>query len=260
MMKTTSILIFLLSFLISCSTGGNKSSTDVLVDEPLVAKEVYKSESLRVLQVSPHCYQHISFLATNDFGNVPCNGMVVVDDGEAIVFDTPTTSEVSTELLSLLKDSLMVDVKMVVPTHFHEDCLGGLQSFHDAGIPSVANIETVKLVEENELGVLPLSSFENHITIPFGKSEIQVYYPGPGHTYDNVVAFYQDDAVLFGGCLIKELGAGKGYLGDASVDLWSNSVSKIQQNFSNLRIVIPGHGTAGDSSLLNYTIEMFSGE
>lgn len=31
---------------------------------------------------------------------------------------------------------------------------------------------------------------------------------------------------MFGGCLIKELDAGKGYLGDANVADWSSTVEK----------------------------------
>jgi metallo-beta-lactamase class B len=42
-------------------------------------RQVYKSDKLIILQLAPNSYQHISYLKTNDFGNVPCNGLVVVD-------------------------------------------------------------------------------------------------------------------------------------------------------------------------------------
>ena len=45
---------------------------------------------------------------TESFGKVACNGMIVVDDDEAIVFDTPVNNEVSEELLKWLKSNFLL--------------------------------------------------------------------------------------------------------------------------------------------------------
>jgi hypothetical protein len=87
-----------------------------------------------------------------------------------------------------------------------------------------------------------------------------VCYFGEGHTKDNVVAYYAKDQVLFGGCLIKEQGATKGYLGDANLQAWSGTVSKIKQRLPNVQTVVPGHGAVGNQSLLDYTIQLFKSE
>ena len=57
--------------------------------------------------------------------------------------------------------------------------------------------------------------------------------------------------------MIKEIEATKGYLGDANVGDWSNTVLKIKKQYPNLKIVIPGHGAIGGSELLDYTIQLF---
>lgn len=62
---------------------------------------------------------------------------------------------------------------------------------------------------------------------------------------------------MFGGCLIKELDATKGFLGDANVSEWSNTVEKVKHQFPNVQIVIPGHGKIGGKDLLDYTIKLF---
>jgi metallo-beta-lactamase class B len=62
---------------------------------------------------------------------------------------------------------------------------------------------------------------------------------------------------MFGGCLIKELKAGKGYLGDANIINWSKTVEKVKKEYPNVQIVIPGHGEYGNSKLLDYTIKLF---
>ena len=63
--------------------------------------------------------------------------------------------------------------------------------------------------------------------------------------------------MLFGGCLIKELGAGKGNLEDANVAAWPQTVATLQQAYPATRVLIPGHGKAGGLELSDYTIQLF---
>ena len=60
-------------------------------------KEVYKSNDLIITQIAENSFVHTSFKQTNDFGNVPCNGLIVRNGKEAIVFDTPTNDKTSEE-------------------------------------------------------------------------------------------------------------------------------------------------------------------
>ena len=71
------------------------------------------------------------------------------------------------------------------------------------------------------------------------------------------MAYFPEDNVLFGGCLIKSVGAGKGYLGDANTIAWPGTVHKIKLKYPKTEIVIPGHGKWGGTELLDYTIELF---
>ena len=56
--------------------------------------------------------------------------MVVFDQGEAIIFDTPIDDSTSAELINWVRDSLKSEVIAIIPTHFQEDCVGGLAEFH----------------------------------------------------------------------------------------------------------------------------------
>jgi len=49
----------------------------------------HQSQTLTIQKVTDHVYQHISYLNTDSFGKVACNGMVVFAKNEAIIFDTP---------------------------------------------------------------------------------------------------------------------------------------------------------------------------
>lgn len=219
-------------------------------------KEVYKSKDLIVTQIAENSFEHVSFLQTNDFGNVPCNGLIVRNKNEAIVFDTPSNDKGSEELIKWITESLHCKINAIIATHFHNDCLGGLAAFHDKGIASYANAKTVELAKENKYTV-PENAFNDSLTLKVGKEIITAKFFGEGHTRDNVVGYFPSENVLFGGCLIKEVDATKGYLGDANVAEWSNTVERVKSAYPNVKIVIPGHGDRGGQPLLDYTIKLF---
>lgn len=234
----------------------NCSSTKQLVFKP---KEIYKTNDLIVTQISENSFIHTSYLQTNDFGKVPCKGLIVRDSNEAIIFDTPTTDQSAEELIKWVTEKLNCKINAVIPTHFHDDCLGGLKAFNDENIPSYANLKTVELAKENNYPV-PKNSFENSIILKVGNKNVSAKFFGQGHTKDNVVGYFPSENIMFGGCLIKELKARKGYLGDANVEEWSNTVEKVKTEYPDVKIIVPGHGNYGDKKLLDYTVQLFKQE
>lgn len=216
----------------------------------------YRSELLTVRQLGPNSFMHTSFLRTDDFGTVPCNGLVVRNGMEAVVFDTPTNDSSAAELIRWVQDTLQCRIIAVVPTHFHDDCLGGLQAFHDRSIPSYASERTRELAQAAGYTV-PQHGFTDSLQLRVGQEHVRVSFPGEGHTSDNVVAYFPAEQVLFGGCLIKELEAGKGYLGDANTTAWSGTVEAVKKAHPDVKVVVPGHGEPGDARLLDYTIRLF---
>jgi metallo-beta-lactamase class B len=215
------------------------------------------AQKVLLKQLSENTFVHTSYLQTDDYGHVPCNGLVVRNGQQALIFDTPTDDQSAKELIRLVQDSLHCKIMTVIPTHFHNDCLGGLRAFHEAGIPSVANELTLELAK-NSGSEVPKNGFRDSLTLEIGREKVVIKFLGQGHTRDNVVGYFPSEDVLFGGCLMKELGASKGYLGDANVDEWSATVKKVKKEFPRVKRVVPGHGEAGDSSLLDYTQKLFT--
>jgi metallo-beta-lactamase class B len=235
------ILILILGFL-GCKTQKNIS--------------IYESDNLNVEKLTKNTYRHISYLSTEDFGKVSCNGMIVVDEKEALIFDTPTSDTDSKELIDWIETFLNCKVIGVIITHFHNDCLGGLIEFHERDIPSYSSFKTIELAISNNVET-PQNGFQNYFEIQIGDKKIINEFFGEGHTIDNIVSYFPDEKVLFGGCLIKTLGASKGYLGDANINDWSKTVMAVKSKYKKVKVIIPGHGKPGDSELLDYTIELF---
>ncbi len=219
-------------------------------------KKIYKSGFLTIIQISENAFQHISYKQTQDFGNVSCNGLVVRDNNEVIVFDTPTNDKSSLELIKWIKEKMHCNINAVIPTHFHDDCLGGLKAFDDNNIPSYANAKTIELAKQDQAVVIK-NAFKDSLILKVGNQSISARFFGEGHTKDNVVGYFPSEHIMFGGCLIKELKANKGYLGDANISEWSATVEKVRKEYPNVKVVVPGHGACGDKSLLDYTINLF---
>jgi metallo-beta-lactamase class B len=218
----------------------------------------YESETLKIKEITKDVFIHISYLKTTDFGNVACNGLIYFNNDEAIVFDTPTDNSTSKELINWIQKEQNKNIKVIVATHFHSDCLGGLQAFHTNGTSSYASKKTIKLAKENNVEVLPEFSFEDEMKFKIGTETASAKFFGEGHTSDNIVGHIPNKNTLFGGCLIKSVNASKGYLGDANTAAWSKTVAKLKIEIPDLKIIIPGHGENGGMELLDYTIELFN--
>ena len=112
---------------------------------------IYESENLKIKQLSEHTYLHISYLNIQKYGKVACNGMIAIDNGEAVVFDTPVSNADSKELIDWIENTLNFKITGVVATHYHNDCLGGLNEFHVQQIPSYATNKTIDALMKLEL-------------------------------------------------------------------------------------------------------------
>lgn len=223
-------------------------------------QEVFRSENLVIDKLSANTFIHKTYFQTQQWGKVYCNGLVYCRDGEAVVFDTPVNDSLSLVLINWIKQDLHAKLKAVVVNHFHEDCLGGLKAFHDNGAASYSSNLTRQYTLEDTAGKseIPQHGFSKELVLKVGKGKVVNRYFGGGHTRDNIVSYIPSEKVLFGGCLIKEQGAGKGNLADADVDAWPNTVRKVKSSFPDIKYVVPGHGQWGNTSLLDYTIRLFS--
>ena len=217
---------------------------------------VYESSSLQIKKITEQSFIHITFLETEEYGKVACNGMVIILDKEAVVLETPVDNKVSEELMGWIENEQQANVKAVIVHHFHIDCLGGLAAFHQKQVPSFANQLTIDLAIQKGYEPPAHAIVSGHRT-PIGSRSISSHYFGPAHTEDNIVSYFEDDQILFGGCMIKSLGAKWGNVADANVKEWSNSVSRVKSEYPEINTVVPGHGKEGGPELLDYTIELF---
>jgi hypothetical protein len=146
----------------------------------------------------------------------PGNSMIVeMQNSDLVLVDTPYTPEATRELLEWVKVQLGERRVVAINTGFHDDNLGGNAYLVEQGIPVYGSELTARLLEERGeeeramiLGWLQAPQYqryyETYQTLPhvapthlfdldegllleFGDETVQVYYPGPSHSPDNVV-------------------------------------------------------------------------
>ncbi|MCE5269866.1 subclass B1 metallo-beta-lactamase [bacterium] len=215
------------------------------------------TDDLEVTKLSDNVYLHVSYKDLPQYGGrVPANGLVYVNQGRAFMIDTPWDDALTGRLIDWVQDSLHVKLDVVVPTHWHADCMGGLAEVQRRGIASFALDKTCAIARSKGLPV-PQHEFSAELRKKFGSRMVICYYPGAGHTVDNIVVYLPAEKILFGGCLVKELKAkGLGNLEDAVVDAWPHSLNNVLKRFPGCRLVAPGHGACGDPGLIRHTLEL----
>lgn len=211
-----------------------------LAEEPLPELEIKK--------IDEGVYLHTSYEKVKGWGVVASNGLVAVEGKDAYIIDTPG-SEKDTEALVQWISAQGFKTKASISAHFHSDSTAGIAYLNSKSIPTYASKLTNELLSKKGEEQATDSFTKN----PFWllKNKIEVFYPGAGHSPDNVVIWLPKQKILFGGCFVKPEGLGN--LGDAVIEDWPASAEKLIVRYKNAKIVVPGHGAMGDVSLLEKT-------
>ncbi|MCW3785751.1 subclass B1 metallo-beta-lactamase [Plebeiibacterium sediminum] len=219
-------------------------------------ENIFIDKDLQLVHLKDSVFVHISWSDSEQYGKFPSNGLIIAQDGKAIMVDTPMDNDKTEDLYQYLKDKMNIEVTLLIPGHFHNDCMGGITFLHSKGVNSIANLMTIQ--KSIELGLeAPKESFEKQRGIDFYGEPIECNYWGGGHSFDNITVWLPDRKILFGGCLIKnESSNSLGNLADAVVEEWDDTVEKIKSSYTDVDYIIPGHGMYGDSKLLDHTIAL----
>ncbi len=192
-----------------------------------------------------------------------------------VLVDTPMTPGATQHLLDWIVARFGRLPGMATVSHYHFDASAGIGPLTDAGVPIVVSQRTARLLRENGadmLGALfemfgdaftgwtPPQAIPNFMlsegaTHRIGGTEVRVIFPGAAHAPDNVVTFFPESGVLFGGCMVKG-GKNLGYLGAADLDSWPGAIGKLAA--LNPRYVIPGHGGRVDVAQLEHTLQLIA--
>ncbi len=214
-----------------------------------------QDKQIEVTQIAPKVYVHTSYRTFNSVP-FPSHGLLISTKAGVVMIDTGWGNEPTEQLLDWVKANLRQPVVICMPTHYHDDKMGGMGAMQAQGIPVMSSALTAQLAATHNLGS-PDVTFRTDTSFAVGGQRIEVYYPGGGHTPDNVVVYLPNQKILFGGCLVKDAQAKNlGNTADADMGNWANAIRNVQRRFPRAKVVIPSHGPWGDRTALSHTLEL----
>jgi metallo-beta-lactamase class B len=186
----------------------------------------------------------------------PSNSMYVVTDSSVVMIDTPWDAEQTVPLLDSIEARHHLPVVLCLVTHSHDDRTAGLDILRERGVRTFSTAQTLQLCQKNS-EKQAMIAFTRDTTFTVGGLSFQTYYPGEGHTKDNIVIWFPKARVLYGGCFVKSVeSGGLGNVADANVTAWPKSMRNVMKKFRKPRFVIPGHQWWGDTGALRHTLQL----
>lgn len=187
---------------------------------------------------------------------VPANGMYLVTDKGAVLFDTPWDATQFQPLLDSIKRKHNKEVTLCIATHWHGDRTDGLEYYRQKGIKTYTTSLTDQLSRKNNSKRAEYL-MEKDTLFTAGQYSFETYYPGQGHTEDNIVIWFDKEKILYGGCLIKGAEAEDlGYLGDGNVLEYETTLKKVQKKYPEPKFIIVSHHDWNNRNSLQHSIEM----
>lgn len=214
-------------------------------------------DGVTVTELADGVWLHTSYKSLPRYGLIPSNGLLVETDAGLFLVDTAWTVEQTRELYQWVRRERSSTIVGAIVTHAHDDKMGGIEALHELGIPTHALGLTNDLAGSRGLHpaqhALP---FDDGVET-LADGALEAFFPGGGHTADNIVVYVRAADVLFGGCLIRP-GQSKslGNTADADIEHWDAAVASLQARYGAPRIVVPSHGPPRGQELLDHTIAL----
>lgn len=229
---------YLILFLLYCFNGINAQNA-----------------KLKITPLTNSFYIHTTY--NNYEGNsIPAHGMYLVTKSGVIMFDTPWDTTQFQPLLDSINLKHQQKVTTVFATHWHSDRTEGLEFYKQKGIKTYTTTLTDELSKANNKKRAEFLMSKDTI-FSFDDYSFEVYYPGEGHTKDNIVIWFEKEKILYGGCLIKGATATDlGYLGDANIAAYESTLKNVQQKCTNPKHIIVSHHDWTNINSLKNSIEL----
>jgi len=211
--------------------------------------------TLKITRLTGEFYVYTTF---NSFkGNrISANGMYLVTNDGVVMFDTPWDTTQFQPLLDSIKNRHHQNVVLCIATHFHEDRTGGLQYYSLHGIKTYTTRHTDELSRRRGMKKAEFL-MDKDTVFKIGQYSFQTYFPGPGHSPDNIVIWFEKEKILYGGCLIKSADAHDlGNLSDANVTQYATTIENVKAKCKQPHYIITGHDNWTDTNSLKHTLQM----
>ena len=206
------------------------------------------------LVITPLCKDVFVFTTYSEYkGDLfPANGMYIVTNSGVVMIDTPWDTLQFQPLRDSIEKRHNQKVVLCIATHYHDDRTAGLGFYRQHGAKTYTSKQTYELCREKGEKQSEFYFTKDTLFI-IGNKTFQTFYPGEGHTKDNIVVWLEKDKILYGGCFVKSTESKDlGNVKDANPKEWNVSIKKVMKQFPKAKHIIPGHfGWDNKNSLIH---------
>lgn len=214
-----------------------------------------RDSKLKITPLSGDFYIYTTY-NTYQESKVPANGMYLVTNKGVVMFDTPWDTTQFQPLLDSIQLRHNKKVTMCFATHWHSDKTAGLEYYRQQGIKTFTTVLTDELSKKNNKKRAEFL-MANDTVFNVGQYSFETYYPGQGHTEDNIVIWFNNEKILYGGCLIKGADAEDlGYTDDGNVQEYESTLKKVYTKYQNPKFIIIAHSDWNNINSLKHSIKM----
>jgi len=193
---------------------------------------------------------------TYEGDRIPANGMYLLTNNGVVLFDTPWDTTQFQPLLDSIKLKHNASVVMCIATHWHSDRNAGLEYYRQQGIKTYTTVLTDELSKKNNKKRAEFLMTKDTV-FNIGHYSFETYFPGEGHTADNIIVWFTKEKILYGGCLIKGADAEDlGYLGDANIEEYETTLKRVQKKCAAPKFIIISHSDWNNINSLQHSIKL----
>lgn len=187
---------------------------------------------------------------------LPANGMYLLTHKGVVLFDTPWDTTQFQALLDSIQFKHHQNVVLCIATHWHNDRTAGLDYYSRHGIKTYTTALTDAWCQKNNMKRAQNLIVQDTI-FNMEPYSFETFYPGEGHTADNIIIWFSKEKILYGGCLIKGADAKNlGYLGDANVSTYASTLKNVQHKCPNPSTIIISHSDWNNIHSLTHSIHL----
>ncbi len=210
-------------------------------------------------KITEGVWLHTSSQDIPGYGVMPSNGLAVKDGDSLILVNTAWGELATVELAKKLKEETGLDIGKLIVVHFHPDSLAGVDWLEAKGVkvlshPATPNLSAQRGTPIPNTSVPALLDPGSRVKL----GPVEISYPGPAHTQDNLMVYVSEPKILFGGCAVR---AAKhttlGNIADANLEKWPDSLEWAKTIYPETKMTVPSHGNPqAGISLIDHSLAL----
>jgi peptidoglycan/xylan/chitin deacetylase (PgdA/CDA1 family) len=224
---------------------------------PAISTSAEPATEVTLTRLSENLWLHTSTRELEGVGRFPSHGLLVEQPGGGLLIDGAWGHAATVELLEQIEQQLGHLPRAAIVTDFHDDRAGGTAELEAAGIEVWSSPGIIARLDAASEPA-PAHALEQPLwSGTLAGTEVSVWFPGAGHSSENLVVWLPDHRVLFGGCLVRPYESrGLGNVEDADLDAWGPTLQRVRGRYGDAELVMPSHGDAGGIELLDHSLAL----